>query len=251
MAPEVVPLIEFRSAHRTYGIKVVADNLVTQDATCTSYQRQRWRWWYGLAITRDVAGTNRKIVTAGMAEFAEHGPHGTTIERIANRAGVNKERIYAYFGDKTALFTALLREQVDQVAAAVPLVVDSAFDLGTFAGATFDYQVAHPDLARLLVWEGMINTADVPEEPARGALYQAKVEAIAAAQRRGTIDDAIEPAHLVFFIFALASWWSVSPQIARMLSAPCGGDDVSRRRASVVEAAKRLAAPRNLSSEQA
>lgn len=198
-------------------------------------------------MARDVAGTKRKIASAGLAEFAEHGPHGTTVERIAARAGVNKERIYAYFGDKAALFLALMREQVDHVAAAVPLTVDSVEDFGTFAGATFDYQVTHPDLARLLVWEGMADTGAVPEETARGVMYRAKVQAVAAAQRRGAIDDSVEPAHLIFMVFALASWWSVSPQIARMLSAHHGGDDLHRRRASVVEAAIRLATPRKSS----
>ena len=197
-------------------------------------------------MARDVAGTKRKIAAAGLAEFAEHGLHGTTVERIATRAGVNKERIYAYFGDKAALFTALVREQVDDIAAAVPLIVHSVEDLGSFAGASFDYQLAHPDLARLLVWEGMADTGAVPEEAARGPLYRAKVEAIAAAQRSGAVDDGIEPAHLIFLILAVASWWSVSPQIARMLSAPQGRDDPARRRASVVEAAMRMATPRRL-----
>ncbi len=191
-------------------------------------------------MVRDVAGTKRKIAAAGLVEFAEYGPHGTTVERIAARAGVNKERIYAYFGGKTALFSTLVREKVDQVAAAVPLVVSSVEDLGTFAGASFDYQVAHPELARLLVWEGMADTGAVPEEAARGALYRAKVEAVAGAQRCGAIDDGIDPAHLIFLIFALVSWWSASPHIARMLSAHHGDDQLSRRRASVIEATIRL-----------
>ena len=195
-------------------------------------------------MTRDVEGTKRKIAAAGLAEFAEHGLHGTTVERIAARAGVNKERIYAHFGDKATLFTALVREQVDQVAAAVPLVVTSAADVGAFAGAAFDYQVAHPDLARLLVWEGMADTGAVPEETSRGALYLAKVAEVDAAQDAGAIDGGIEPAHLVFLTLAMASWWSVSPQIARMLAASGPGDDLTHRRASVVEAATRLATPR-------
>ena len=194
-------------------------------------------------MTRDVEGTRRKIAAAGLSEFAEHGQHGTTVERIAARAGVNKERIYAHFGDKATLFTALVREQVDAIAAAVPLVVDDADDVGSFAGASFDYQLAHPDLARLLVWEGMADSGAVPQEASRGELYRAKVDAVATAQRRGVIDDGIEAAHLVFMVLALASWWSVSPHVARMLAGP-GGDDVAHRRASVVEATTRLATPR-------
>jgi AcrR family transcriptional regulator len=201
-------------------------------------------------MARDAEDTKRKIAEAGLAEFAEHGLHGTTIERVAARAGVNKQRIYAYYGDKAALFAALVQEQVDAVAAAVPLVVTSAQDVGAFAGASFDYQVAHPDLARLLVWEGMAGTgtdaaaaAAAEQEQARTSLYRAKTAAVAAAQRSGVIDDTIAADHLVFMVLALASWWAVNPQVARMLTGS-NDDGVARRRASVVEAATRLAAPR-------
>ena len=42
----------------------------------------------------DTEGTKRKILLAAVDEFAAHGPDGTTIERIAKAAGVNKERVY-------------------------------------------------------------------------------------------------------------------------------------------------------------
>ena len=52
----------------------------------------------------DTEGTKRRIMQAATTEFAQHGPDGTTVERIARRAGVNKERVYNYFGGKRALF---------------------------------------------------------------------------------------------------------------------------------------------------
>ena len=69
----------------------------------------------------DTEGTKRKILDAAVAEFAAYGPDGTTIARIAQRAGVNKERIYYYFGDKRALFTYVLRDELAKVARAVPV----------------------------------------------------------------------------------------------------------------------------------
>ena len=44
----------------------------------------------------DIEGTKTKILTAALAEFAHNGPDGTTVAKIAARAGVNKERIYNY-----------------------------------------------------------------------------------------------------------------------------------------------------------
>ncbi len=194
----------------------------------------------------DVEGTKRRIYEAARAEFAERGPDGTTVDRIAKRAEVNRERVYNYFGDKRALFATVIRCELDKIAAAVPLVIAHTDDVGEFAGRTFDYQRAHPELARLVLWEGLSDTGGVPDDVARTELYAGKVAAMAAAQRAGLVDDTIGPAQLVFLIIALSSYWSAAPQIARMLSGHDAGDDAeaARRRAAVVHAARRLAAPR-------
>ncbi len=193
----------------------------------------------------DVEGTKRRIYEAALAEFAQHGQEGTTVDRIAKRAQVNRERVYNYFGDKAKLFSAVISSELDKIANSVPLVITSPADVGEFAGRTFDYQRANPDLARLVLWEGLSDTGGIPDELARTELYAGKAAAVAAAQRAGLIDDAIAPAHLVFLIISLSSYWSAAPQIARMLS---GGDasdeaEAARRRSAVVEAARRIATP--------
>jgi AcrR family transcriptional regulator len=196
-------------------------------------------------MARDVEATKRRASEAAVAEFAEHGQHGTTMERIAARAGVNKERIYSYFGDKAALFTAVVRTEVEKVDAAVPLTISRIEDVGEFAGQTFDYLQAHPDLARLTLWEGLADTGEVPDEHCRSALYEHKKAAVAAAQREGLIDGSIDPAYLIFLLLALASWWSAAPHMLRMLTGadPADPGERARRRAAVVEAATRLAQP--------
>lgn len=71
------------------------------------------------------------------------------------------------------------------------------------------------------------------------------MQALAAAQRDGVLDDDVDPAHLVFMIIALAAWWFSVPQLARMLTGAEGSDPAehARRRAFVVSAARRLALP--------
>jgi AcrR family transcriptional regulator len=197
------------------------------------------------SVARDTEGTKRRIYHAALAEFADHGPSGTTIDRIARRAQINRERVYAYFGDKSALFATVVRGEVDSLAAAVPLTIESARDVGDFAGKAFDYQLAHPALARLVLWEGLTSTDQVVDARERGALYAAKTEAVAAAQRSGLINDRIAAPDFVFLLISLSSYWSAAPQIARLLSAD--DDDLAteatRGRAAFVEAAARLAAP--------
>src|SRR2546430_871148 len=67
----------------------------------------------------DTEGTRRRLKEAATAEFAEHGPDGTTMARIAERAGINKERLYKYFGDKQALFETVLTDELDKLAVSV------------------------------------------------------------------------------------------------------------------------------------
>jgi AcrR family transcriptional regulator len=191
----------------------------------------------------DTEGTRRRLKEAATAEFAQHGPDGTTMARIAERAGINKERLYKYFGDKQALFEAVLTHELDKLAASVAPIKVGLEDIGEFAGRTFDYQAAHPELVRLLLWEGL--SGRVADEANRTAHYKNKAEAYATAQQDGILDDAIEAGHLVFLIIGLAAWWISAPQLARMITGADDSDPAEhvRRRASVVRAAERLARP--------
>ncbi len=48
--------------------------------------------------------TRSRIFEAAAGEFAEKGYSGARIDVIAREAKINKQRIYAYFGDKEGLF---------------------------------------------------------------------------------------------------------------------------------------------------
>jgi AcrR family transcriptional regulator len=192
----------------------------------------------------DTEGTRRRLKDAATAEFAEHGPDGTTMAAIAERAGINKERLYKYFGDKQALFETVLTDELDKLAASVAPTPAGFEDIGEFAGRTFDYQAAHPQLVRLLLWEGL-SGRPVADEANRTAHYKDKAQAYAAAQAAGVLDGDLDPDHLVFMIIGLAAWWVSAPQLALMLTGADDSDPAehARRRASVVRAAERLARP--------
>ena len=193
----------------------------------------------------DTEGTRRRLREAATAEFAERGLDGTTMTRIAGRAGINKERLYSYYGDKNALWEVVLADELDRLASAVGLAGFGLDAIGEFAGATYDYHAAHPELGRLLQWEGL--TRGPPADAVRRtAHYREKVERFAQAQRDGILDAGLDPAYLVFALIALAAWWQTVPQLAEMITG-ASGDDVSerdRRRAFVVDSARRLAAAR-------
>ena len=193
----------------------------------------------------DTEGTRRRLKEAATAEFAERGLAGTTMTRIAARAGINKERLYSYYGDKDALWAVVLTDELERLASAVELSGVGLEDIGGFAGATFDYHAAHPQLGRLLQWEGLTR-GPAADAIRRAAHYRDKVARFAQAQREGLLDTGLDPGHLVFALIALAAWWQTVPQLAEMITGATGDDPTEhdRRRAFVVEAARRLAAAR-------
>ena len=186
----------------------------------------------------DTDGTKRKILDAATREFARSGPDGTTIERIAKHAGVNKERVYNYFGGKSELFARVLRDELASAAQHVPLVSGSADDIAEHAGQLYDYHRQHPELARLLQWEALAFEAEVPEEQLRRDVYRRNTSALSELQSAGTIDSTVAPELLYFLLLSLAGYWAVLPQVARMITGTDPEED--RRRAAVVEAARRL-----------
>lgn len=195
----------------------------------------------------DTDGTQRRLRDAALVEFAARGFEGTTVASIAARSGVNKERLYSYFGDKKALWELVLTTELERLATAVELTEASLDDIGEFAGATYDYHSAHPELGRLLQWEGL--QAGPPAHAAvRTTHYRKKVDRFAAAQRDGLLDPDIDPAHLVFALIALAAWWQTVPQLAEMITgaAPDDQQERSARRRFVVDAARRIASPSRL-----
>jgi AcrR family transcriptional regulator len=195
-------------------------------------------------VAWDTERTRRRLLDAALAEFAVRGLDGTTVSAIAHRAGVNKERLYSYFGDKQALWRLVLSTELERLSAAVALTGASLDDVGEFAGATFDYHAAHPQLARLLQWEGL-QDGQAADAARRTAHYREKVRRFAAAQRAGVLDPGLDAAHLVFALIALAAWWQTVPQLAEMITGAGPDDELerARRRGFVVEAARRLAAP--------
>lgn len=196
------------------------------------------------AVAWDTEATRRRIRDAAVEEFAERGPDGTTIERIAKRAGVNKERVYNYFGGKKELFATVLRDELAQVAQSVPVTSFATEDIGDYAGRVYDYHRERPELIRLLRWEALMFDGEVPDEAQRQEYYGYKSAAVVEGQEAGAITRDIDAEHLILLVLSVAGWWSTMPQVTRMLCGPLTEEEHRRRRAAVVAAARRLAAPR-------
>jgi AcrR family transcriptional regulator len=194
-------------------------------------------------MRRDPEATKARILEAARAEFAEHGVHGARYDRIAVQAQANKERIYAYFGEKEALFAAVLTEQMALVAEAH--LIRDAQPLADHAGELFDFHLAHPDLVRLLLWEALhYGAAEVPGEEVRADHYRRRRETVRqlVARSDAWADDPTDPGHLSLLLTSLVAWWFAAPQVARLHVDGDVADPVvqQRHRQLIVDLAHRL-----------
>lgn len=67
-----------------------------------------------------AADTRQRIATAALELFAEHGFTATSVASIANRAGVSAQSVYAVYGTKGAVLSALLARLEDEAGVAAP-----------------------------------------------------------------------------------------------------------------------------------
>lgn len=190
---------------------------------------------------RDAQATRELLLAAAAEEFAEFGFSGARVDRIAARAGANKRLLYVYFGDKEAVFEAVLARQVVQRTNEVPF---DAGNLASSAGVLFDHYLAHPQDLRLVTWRTL--EGNEPTE-AELAAYKAKLDAVRQAQRAGLVTAAIPAADLLAItVRMIASWLAAPPALV----AAAGGDSsamsdhrLRRHRKALIEAVRRVAEP--------
>jgi AcrR family transcriptional regulator len=182
-----------------------------------------------MAKRYDRAESSRLLLEASAIEFARHGIGGARVDKIADRAGVNKASIYTYFGKKDDLFAALLLEKLGQLAEHVPIRSD---DIPAYAGQLFDFLCDNPEIVRLFEQEGMhYNPREVPGFDDRAAYFQGRVDVV-----RHALPPDGDAAALFFSVIAMSYWFIAAPQMVRMIFGDVTADETrSRYRAQVVE----------------
>lgn len=103
------------------------------------------------------AETRRLILEASKALFEEHGFAGTTMRRVAAKAGVGLGTIFTHFPDKSALLIAALLEDLaatdQEILATLPQEAPLREQIMHIAAAGFGYWCARPALSTVLLRE--------------------------------------------------------------------------------------------------
>lgn len=110
-------------------------------------------------VTRDPEATRDAILSAATDEFAQHGLAGARVDRIAERAGINKRMLYYYFGQKEGLFLAVLEgayQRIREEERQLNLTqVEPTEAIRRLVAFTWNYYIAHPEFITLLNTENL------------------------------------------------------------------------------------------------
>jgi TetR/AcrR family transcriptional regulator len=161
---------------------------------------------------RDPAATRNKLLTAARREFAESGLAGARVDEIAARAGVNKQLVYHYFGDKDALYLAVLEWVYEEIRAherklnLEGLPPEQA--IKKLIGSSFDHLALHPDFILLLNDENRGGARHVRGSRKLEAMHSPLVSMVSTILKQGVRTGAfrrgINPVHLYISIAGLS-----------------------------------------------
>jgi AcrR family transcriptional regulator len=115
---------------------------------------------------------SRQILDATIEVLAEHGTAGASLQRIADRAGVDKRTPAYYFGDRDGLLRATAVHLGDQLLPAIEETVGDITDPGASLAAGLE-----------LVWSTVV---------ARPTLHRAHLELVSAAACNGFLREEIQ-----------------------------------------------------------
>ncbi|WEH41980.1 TetR family transcriptional regulator [Streptomyces sp. AM 2-1-1] len=188
-----------------------------------------------------TSDTRQRILTAAKEEFARYGIAGARVDRLAKQARTSKERVYAYFSSKEALYQHIAGRET---AALVEATRMDPADLPGYAGILFDHFTAHPDHYRLITWGRLELAADADADNDTNAPLRTtiagKVEQLRDAQRAGLIDPAWDPVDVLALINQIATTWAGQPEIGAAAAELAADTSVGARRAALVTAVERL-----------
>jgi TetR/AcrR family transcriptional regulator len=194
---------------------------------------------------RDPAGTRKKLLTAARREFADRGLAGARVDDIAARAGVNKQLVYHYFGDKDALYLAVLEwvyEEIREQERKLNLEgLPPEQAIRKLVASSFDHLAAHPDFIVLLNDENRGGAQHVRRSRKLEAMHSPLVSMVSKilnqGVRTGTFRRGINPVHLYISIAGLSYFFfSNTPTLSAIFGKDLSSPTAKRaRRRHVVD----------------
>jgi len=144
------------------------------------------------------------VMAATLAELAETGYAGLTVESVAQRAGVHKTTVYRRWGDRETLVVDALSEQIAQE---IPIPDTGTIESDLVSMARAFAKWATSQAGRAMVSAFVSEAMQVPEiADARSRVFQDRLRrarpVITRAIDRGELPETTDPAEVVKMVVA-------------------------------------------------
>ena len=155
---------------------------------------------------RAVAAKREAILAAALEFFSQFGIHGTSLDKVAERADVSKTNLLYYFPSKEELYIAVLKHILDVWLAPLRALRDDLQPLeaiGEYIRMKLEVSRDHPQASRLFCLE-MLQGAPLLKGELDGmlrALVEEKSAVIKGWIEQGRLAP-VEPHHLIFMLWA-------------------------------------------------
>ena len=182
---------------------------------------------------RDAARTQAAILAAATEEFARFGLAGARVDRIAERAEANKRMLYYYFGDKEALFLAVLERAYEHIRSEEQTLrltdLPPREGVAKLIAFTWNYFLAHPEFMTLLNSENLHQARHLKRSRKIQAMHSPLIatlsEVLERGARSGEFREGVDPVQLYVSIaalgyFYLSNNYTLSTIFGRDLMAP-------------------------------
>jgi TetR/AcrR family transcriptional regulator len=194
---------------------------------------------------RDPVATRNKLLTAARHEFSKNGLAGARVDEIALRAGVNKQLVYHYFGDKDALYLAVLEWVYEEIRAQerklnlTGLPPERA--IKKLIESSFDHLARYPDFIVLLNDENRNGARHVRASRKLESMHSPLVSLVSTILREGVqagiFRKGVNPVHLYISIAGLSYFFfSNTPTLSAIFGTDLSSAAAKRaRRKHVVD----------------
>jgi len=155
---------------------------------------------------RAVAAKRSAILAAALEYFSQFGIHGTSLEKVAERAEVSKTNLLYYFPSKEALYIAVLKDLLDVWLAPLRALRADQHPLEAirhYIRLKLEVSRDHPQASRLFCME-MLQGAPLLQGELSGDLRHLMEDKAAIIElwiKEGKL-AAVQPHHLIFMLWA-------------------------------------------------
>jgi AcrR family transcriptional regulator len=164
---------------------------------------------------RDPEKNRARILAAALEEFSRFGLGGARVDRIAARAGANKRMLYYYFGNKEAMFLAVLESRYAHIRRAEQGLrlgdLDPAAGIRRLIAFTWGYYLKHPEFLTLLNSENLHRARHLRRSREIAAMHSPLVtmlrDLLARGARKGEFRRGVDPVQLYISIAALGYFY--------------------------------------------